>query len=231
MTIPGNETGLAAGAFFVLVLGLALAMIPVVMFPILKKHNEALALGYVVFRGGLGAVGYLTIATGWLLLVLVSQIYVQAEVSGASGFEALGTLIFEATAITGGTIMTIVFCLGALMFNYLLYRTKLIPRWLSGWGLIAVVPYLSAGLLAMLGIIRRAGTLPARSQVRFPASNVLWDDSTRPSTPRFSGPSCCLRGMWGSPPPGVVTGNRPRRRKLSCRATLSRSGSLQPLSP
>ena len=153
VTIPGNETGLAAGAFFVLVMGLALAMIPVVMFPILKKHNEALALGYVVFRGGLEAVGYLTIATGWLLLVLVSQIYVQAEVSGASGFEALGTLIFEATAITGGTIMTIVFCLGALMFNYLLYRTKLIPRWLSGWGLIAVVPYLSTGLLAMLGII------------------------------------------------------------------------------
>ena len=49
--------------------------------------------------------------------------------------------------------MTIVFCLGALMFNYLLYRTRLVPRWLSGWGLIAAVPYLTTGLLAMLGII------------------------------------------------------------------------------
>ncbi|MGB3681920.1 MAG: DUF4386 domain-containing protein [Rubrobacteraceae bacterium] len=153
VSIPGNETGLAAGAFFVLTMGLALAMIPVVMFPILKKHNEALALGYVVFRGGLEAVGYLAIATGWLLLVLVSQIYVQAEVSDASGFEALGALIFEATAIVGGYILAIVFCLGALMFNYLLYRTRLVPRWLSGWGLIAVVPYLATGLLAMLGII------------------------------------------------------------------------------
>lgn len=153
VSIPGNETGLAAGAFFVLMMGLALAMIPVVMFPILRRHNEALALGYVVFRGGLEAVGYLTIATGWLLLVLVSQIYIQSGAPDASGFEALGTLIFEATAITGGTIMTIVFCLGALMFSYLLYRTRLVPRWLSGWGLIAAVPYLATGLLAMLGII------------------------------------------------------------------------------
>ena len=152
-SVSGNETRLAAGAFFVLAMSLALAMIPVVLFPILKRHNEALALGYVVFRGALEAVAYLAIATGWLLLVLVSQIYVQAEVSDTSGFEALGTLIFEATAIVGGYILAIVFCLGALIFSYLLYRTKLIPRWLSGWGLIAVVPYLATALLAMFDII------------------------------------------------------------------------------
>jgi hypothetical protein len=139
------------GALFVLIMGLALAMVPVIMFPILREHNEALALGYVVVRGGLEAVAYLAIATSWLLLVPLSQIYAQAGVLDASNVQTLGTLILEAKEI--GSILTIVFCLGALIFNYLLYQTELVPRWLSGWGLIAIVPYLAAGLLVMFGII------------------------------------------------------------------------------
>jgi Domain of unknown function (DUF4386) len=55
-SVPASETHLVVGALFVLIMGLALAMVPVMMFPILRKHNETLALGYVVFRGGLEAV-------------------------------------------------------------------------------------------------------------------------------------------------------------------------------
>ncbi len=149
--IPASETRLAVGALCVLTMGLALAMVPVIMFPILKRHNEALALGYVVLRGGLEAVTYLVIATGWLLLVPLSQVYVQAGVLNASSIQALGTLLLEPKAIS--SIAAIVFSLGALIFYYLLYRIKLVPRWLSGWGLIAIAPYLAAGLLAMSGII------------------------------------------------------------------------------
>ena len=151
MGVPASDIGLVVGALFVLTMGLALAMVPVMMFPILRRHNEALALGYVVLRGGLEAVAYLAIATGWLLLVPLSQIYVRAGVLDASTIQALGTLLLEAKEIA--SILNIVFCLGALIFNHLLYRTKLVPRWLSGWGLIAIVPYLAAGLLAMFDII------------------------------------------------------------------------------
>ena len=150
-SVPASETRLVVGALLILMMGLALAMVPVLMFPILRKHNETLALGYVVFRGGLEAVTYLAIATSWLILVPLSQMYAQAGTLDASNFQALGTLLLEAKEI--GSILTIVFCLGALIFNYLLYQTKLVPRWLSGWGLIAIVPYLAAGLLAMFGII------------------------------------------------------------------------------
>jgi hypothetical protein len=151
ISVPAGETQLAVGALLVLLMGLALAMVPVFMFPILRKHNEALALGYVVFRGGLEAVTYLAIATSWLLLLPLSQIYAQAGALDASNFQSLGNLLLQAKEI--GFVLTIVFCLGALIFNYLLYQTELVPRWLSGWGLIAIVPYLAAGLLAMFGII------------------------------------------------------------------------------
>ncbi|NDJ78440.1 MAG: DUF4386 family protein [Chloroflexi bacterium] len=50
-----------------------------------------------------------------------------------------------------GQVLTIVFILGALMFYYLLFRSKLVPRWISGWGLIAAAPYLAAGFLAIYG--------------------------------------------------------------------------------
>ena len=151
MGVPASETRLVVGALFVVVMGLALAMVPVLMFPILRKRNEALALAYIVFRGGLETVTYLAIATGWLLLVPISQIYAQAGAWDASNAQALGTLLLEAKEI--GSVLAIVFCLGALIFNYLLYQTELVPRWLSGWGLIAIVPYLAAGLFSMFGII------------------------------------------------------------------------------
>ena len=78
ISVPANETRLVVGALFVLMMGLALAMVPVMMFPILRKHNEALALGYVVFRGGIETVTYLAIVTSWLLLVPLGQMYAQA---------------------------------------------------------------------------------------------------------------------------------------------------------
>lgn len=151
VSVPANETRLVVGALCVLTMGLALAMVPVTMFPVLRRHNEALALGYVVFRGALEAVTYLAIATGWLLLAPLSQLYVQAGALNASTVQALGTLLLEAKGIS--SILTIVFCLGALIFNYLLYRTKLVPRWLPGWGLLAIVTYVAAALLDMFGIL------------------------------------------------------------------------------
>ena len=46
----------------------------------------------------------------------------------------------------------IVFSLTALILNYLLYQSELVPRWLSGWGLIGATLLLAAGLLEIFGI-------------------------------------------------------------------------------
>jgi Domain of unknown function (DUF4386) len=149
--ISANAKQLALGALFVLTMGLALAMIPVVMYPILKIYNPVLALGYVVFRGALETVTYLVLAISWLSLAAASQAYAQAGAAAALGL-AVGNLL-QATAETSSTMTEIIFPLGALMFYYVLYQSRLIPRWISGWGLIAVFPYLAAGLLHMLGIL------------------------------------------------------------------------------
>jgi len=47
------------------------------MFPILKKHNEALALGYVVYRGALETVTTIAMVISLLFLTILSQEYVK----------------------------------------------------------------------------------------------------------------------------------------------------------
>ena len=146
-----NENRIILGALLVLISGFALAMVPVMMFPIFKKYNEALALGSVVFRGALEAVIYIAVAISWLLLLTVSQEYVIAGVPDASHFQTLGTLLLKASDQIG-IILDIVFSLGALMIYYLFYQSKLIPRWLSVWGLIGAILYLASGLFAMFSV-------------------------------------------------------------------------------
>jgi hypothetical protein len=148
--IAANENQLVLGALLVLIMGLSLAIVPVVMFPILKKHNEALAVGYVVFRGALETVTTIALVIGWLLLIILSKEYVKAGASDAFLFKTSGTVLTEGHASIIA-LQEIVFSIGALMFYYVLYNSKLIPRWLSGWGFIAAILYLGAGIYNMFG--------------------------------------------------------------------------------
>jgi hypothetical protein len=150
--VSANENQILIGALLVLIMAFALAMVPVMLFPILKKHNEALALGSVVFRGALEAVTYIAIVIIWLLLIALSQEYVRAGAPDASYFQNLGTLLLEA-AVWINRMLAIVFCLGALMIYYIFYQSRLVPRWLSVWGLIGAIIYLAEPLLGMFGSV------------------------------------------------------------------------------
>lgn len=147
--VAANETQMITGAFFVLLMGLSLAMVPVMMFPLFKKQNEALALGAVVFRGPLEAAIYILMVVSWLLLIVVSREF--ASTVDAAQYQALGAVLQQANEMIN-PVLEIVFSLGALMFYALFYQTRLIPRWLSGWGIIGAIVYLAAGVMALFGI-------------------------------------------------------------------------------
>ena len=145
--IAANQDRLVLGALLVLVMGFALALVPVVLFPVFKKYNEVLALGCVVFRGALEAVAYMASAGAWLLLVELSREHVAAS-AGAPQFQALGALL---AGPTPGYLVSIAFSLGSLLFYYLFYQSRLVPRWLSVWGLAGAALYLASPLLDMFG--------------------------------------------------------------------------------
>jgi hypothetical protein len=149
--VTANENQIIIAALFLLIMGLALAWVPVMMFPILKKQNEALALGYVVFRGALETVTTIAVVIGWLFLTVLSQAYI-AGASDASYFQTLGTLLLNGNDSIA-TISQFIFPLGALIFYCLLYQSKLIPRWISGWGLFAAILWIVVTFLDLFGLI------------------------------------------------------------------------------
>jgi len=148
--IHENENQLIVSALLVLVMGFTLAMIPVLLFPILKEHNHALALGAVIFRGALEATGYIAITICWLLLLTLSQEYTKTSALDLSHLQALGTLLLKAVDRIS-QVSVFVFSIGALMIYTVFYQSKLIPRWLSIWGLVGAILYLSVPLLTMCG--------------------------------------------------------------------------------
>ncbi|MHA2315896.1 MAG: DUF4386 domain-containing protein [Candidatus Hermodarchaeia archaeon] len=146
VNVSANENLVMIGMLLELVNHVAVVCIPFMMFPLFKKRNEALALGYVVFRI-IESVTLIVGSVSLLSLLTLSQEFVKAGVSDASYFLTFGTLLLAARDWTILLGVNIVFPLGALIFNYYLYQSKLIPRWLSGWGLIGAILLLARGLL------------------------------------------------------------------------------------
>jgi hypothetical protein len=147
--VSANENKVLIGVLFQLTLTASVVAIPILMFPILKKHNESLGLGYVaarIFEGFFDIV----IAISLLLLLTLSREFVEAGAPDASYFQTSGALLL-AVKEWASIPENFPYGLGVLIFNYLLYQSKLIPRWLSGWGLVGGALIFAMGLFRMFG--------------------------------------------------------------------------------
>ena len=160
INVSANETQVILAVLLELINGIAIVGIAVMMFPIFKKYDEALALGYIALRI-IEAVIVIAAVISPLSLIALSQEYVKAGAPDASYFQTLGTSFLEARALWVDLMLGIFFSLGALLFYYLLYQSKLVPRWLSVWGLIAVALLLTWNLLEMFSISIYAGMILA----------------------------------------------------------------------
>ncbi|UGV41406.1 DUF4386 domain-containing protein [Methanococcoides orientis] len=126
----------------------AVVLLSLLLFPVLKRHNEVLALGYVVFRlfeAALLSVAYIS----KLSLVNLSQDYLSKGGVDASYFQYIGSSIQSVNhwAGTQGLIYHIAFALGSLILYYALYKSKLVPRFISAWGFIAAIALLTGSVL------------------------------------------------------------------------------------
>ena len=154
--VSENENQVIIGALFVVIMAFACAGIAIWLYPVIRKHDEALALGSVGFRL-IEGVFHLAAVFGLLSIVTLSQEFVKAGTPDASYFQSLGTLLLAARD-WAGVLGSFAFILGALMYYYIFYQSKLIPRWLSIWGLIGVPFWIAAELLIMFGLIESFST-------------------------------------------------------------------------
>ncbi|KAF0216399.1 MAG: hypothetical protein FD174_3689 [Geobacteraceae bacterium] len=150
--ISANENQVLIGAFFQFIMAAAYVGIAILLYPILRKYNESLALGFVGFRI-IAGVFIIIGAISLLLLLVLSQEFVKAGAPDSSYFQTLGGLLRAGRDLVNHVAMILALSLGGLMFYYIFYQSKLVPRWLSSWGLIGTTLTISASLLLMFRLI------------------------------------------------------------------------------
>ncbi len=85
------------------------------------------------------------------MLVTVSRESANAGVPASSAYVAPAALLMAARDSLG-EVAVLAFGLGGLMYYWVFYRSRLVPRWLSAWGLVAITSVMASGLLVMLGL-------------------------------------------------------------------------------
>jgi hypothetical protein len=154
--ISANDNQVLLGALFLFIGAAAAAGIAIALYPVLRKHNEGLALGSVGFRLIEGAL-YVGIVVCLLLLVTLSQESANAGAAASSAFQVQAALLMAARDSLG-EVAVLAFGLGALMYYWVFYRSRLVPRWLSAWGLAAIALVMLSGVLVMLRLTEPMST-------------------------------------------------------------------------
>src|SRR3989304_4485393 len=143
--VAANSSRLTGGAFFTIMMGISLVAMTVFLYPIFKKDSKELAMGMVLFRGALEGTWYFLTTLGFLALVALGNEYIATGADSAA-LQSMGNVLYqfqERLAAVG----PIFFLIGATCLYLSFYRTRLIPRWLSVWGLIGVVSSMASALL------------------------------------------------------------------------------------
>ena len=155
--LAAHDDRVVAGALVEFVWAITAAGIAIGLYPVLRKHNRGVALGSVAARtveGALVLVGMI----GLLTLLSVSRQSVAGAPGYASSFEAVGSSLLAARDWTHGYVMSLAWLAGAFMYYCLLYKARLVPRWLSGWGLVGAA--LCLGATVYSGFTQHLGLTP-----------------------------------------------------------------------
>jgi hypothetical protein len=119
------------------------------LFVTLRKENENMALvglGLYILEAGLLAASRM----GAFSLLRISEDYVTA--GRPENLQTMGAMTLEAMDAVGFLLHMLAFGAGAILFYILLYRSRVVPRALSLWGLITLLPLVFGTVIAMFDI-------------------------------------------------------------------------------
>jgi len=149
-TISAHQTTLVLGAFLMLLNTAVDVGKGVLFFPILEKHGKRTALAYLaalIVEVVLLDVGVLAL----LMIVPLAQQGVDAGQASVGWAKALGSLAVQSNTMAY-QIGQMSLGLGAVFLCLLLFRTRLIPRFLSIWGLVGYAILMAGTIAEIFGI-------------------------------------------------------------------------------
>jgi hypothetical protein len=148
-TVSANSMTIAIGAILWLMAVVGDAAHGVLMFPILKQHNERIAVGYLAFRI-MDAVFIAIMVLFVLLQIPLGSEYLKAAALDTSALQALST-VFAQAQLYAYEIGMSTLGISGLMLCSTLYKANLVPRWLAVWGLLGYATILVGMVSAIMG--------------------------------------------------------------------------------
>ena len=154
----GTDTGVLIGAVLELIVALAGIGTAVVLFPVVKRQNEAAALGFTATRileAGIIFAGVFS---------LLAAVTLRHDVGGATGADATALMatgrslvsFHDWTFLLGQSLMPV---LNALLLGSLMLRSGLVPRIIPLMGLIGAPILLASIVATYFGIIDQVGAV------------------------------------------------------------------------
>ena len=146
-----NETQVIWGAFCELILAFSVIGIAVMMYPILNKENESIAIGYVCFRlleATIIIIGIISL----LSVVTLNQEFTKAVNPNVISFLTAGKLLITLHNWTFLFGPNLALGPGTLMMSFVLYKSKLVPRFIYILGLIGGPLIFLCAVLVMFGV-------------------------------------------------------------------------------
>ncbi|MDR6784984.1 hypothetical protein ABIE26_003682 [Pedobacter africanus] len=141
-----NSNGVLLAAVFQFIMSLTYMGVAILLYPEIKRFNRSLSIGFLGFR--ILAAALSIIGTTLLLAVLaLSEAYLQNPSQGSVGPGLLGNVLKASRDYVNHVFMVLVLCTGNYLCYLLLYRSKLIPQWLSLWGMVGAFLAVSASIL------------------------------------------------------------------------------------
>ncbi len=168
----GSDTRIAFGAFLEILTAIANIATALVLFPILKRVSESVALGYVAVRIVEGTI----IVVG--LISLMSVVTLREDFAGAGADSG-------ALNITGQSLVALhewtrllgpQFCAGlgnGILLGYLMYKSGLVPRGMAMLGLIGGPLAVAGGIAVLFGLIE-PGSAPL---FLLTITEIVWEAS------------------------------------------------------
>ncbi len=146
-----NRGRVMLGSALELVNHAAVVAIAVVIYPVLRRSGVRIALGYVVARS-IESVLFVIATMHLLALLEVSGAFVAAGAPPDSHFQTLGDLFYAGHDWNRAPLAFSAFAISALLLNYRLFTARLVPRWISGFGLVAAASILAARVMMLVGV-------------------------------------------------------------------------------
>ena len=178
----GHDNQIIFGALLELLLIIANIGTAVVIFPIVRRQSEELALGYVTAR--LFECTFILVG----ILAVLGTVTLHQEVAGT----AEGTTAYTLAAIKDWTFLLgpgwVVGWGNGLILGYLMYRSGLVPRRMTWLGLVGGPLIIASGTAVMFGVDHPGGTLQGLATI----PEGLWELSL--------GIYCTLKGFKPSAP-------------------------------